>query len=558
MTVLQCALAATVSLLVPQRDIAPVVHPVRVDPAAAVRFLDRATFGASNEDVIFVTRFGYEAWIDAQFAVPPTLKLPAMIQLGCAPDQPGQSFATCPNYDAIPHLGLLAQEWWNDALHAPDQLRQRVAFALSEIFVVSDLNGTVQNFPSTLSDYYDTLVRGAFSNYRQLLEEVTLHPSMGGYLSMAKNRQADLTLGTRPDENFAREVMQLFSIGLAELNADGSQQLDAWFQPIPTYDQNTITETARALTGWNYDGVAPSGSLLDFLLNYPRIGMMIAWSAFHDTGPKAIVGGSLLPPGWTAEADLGGVLDALSQHPNVGPFLGKQLIQRLVTSNPSPAYVGRIAEVWADDGSGARGNLEAVVRAILLDPEALEGYATRPLTFGKLREPILKLTGLWRKFRATGEVVLTPYLADEFFGQRAMGSPSVFNFFSPFHASPALQAQGLVSPELQIATHSKVTRTANALTFFIVSGNTDLPDPAFSEPLLDLGPLRQRASDPASLVAYLDLRVLGGTMSPETRILLEAHLATVPHLVPGLPDGFLRAVEALALLVISPDYALQS
>ncbi|MEM8711630.1 MAG: DUF1800 domain-containing protein [Planctomycetota bacterium] len=542
----------------PQDDLVPVINSIRVEPAAAVRFLDRATFGASPEDVAFVSRRGYEAWIDAQLALPPTLKLPPMEQFGCGPDQPGQTFDTCPGYDAVPHLTFLAQTWWTDALHAPDQLRQRVAFALSEIFVVSDLNGTVQNFPSTFADYYDTLVRGAFTDYRTLLEDVTLHPSMGGYLSMARNRVEDPVLGTRPDENFAREVMQLFSIGLQELRPDGSPVLDAAFQPIPTYDQSTITETARALTGWTYDdGLAPTTSLLDFLLKLPRVGAMIAWPAFHDAGPKTIVGGVALPGGAVPEEDLRAVLDALAAHPNAGPFLGKQLIQRLVTSNPSPAYVTRITEVWNDDGSGVRGNLEAVVRAILLDPEALEGHVTLPQTFGKLREPVLKLTGLWRKFRATGEVTLTPLLADEFFGQRPMGSPSVFNFFRPEYASPSLAAQRLVAPELQIATHSKVTRTSNALTYFIAEGNTDLVPATFNEPVMDLGYLKRRAHDVDEMVDLLDIRVLGGTMRAETRAALVLYLESLPYGVPGLPDGFLRAAESLLILVVTPDYALQ-
>jgi uncharacterized protein (DUF1800 family) len=523
-----------------------------------VRFLDRASFGASTLDIFAVSRHGYGAWIDAQLDVTPTLLLPELVAFGCGPDQQGETTETCPGYMSGPHRALLANAWWSHALYAPDQLRQRVAFALSEIFVVSDRSGATDGFPSTLSDYYDTLVRGAFSNYRDLLEDVTLHPSMGAYLSMAKNRKEDLSLGTRPDENFAREVMQLFSIGLSELNPDGSLRLGANSMPIPTYDQDVITETARALTGWNYDdGTAPSSSLLEFLLAFPRVGMMVAWQAFHDTDEKSIVADQFLPAGQTADQDLDQVLDALSHHPNVGPFIGRQLIQRLVTSNPSPQYVERITSVWNDDGSGVRGNLEAVVRAILLDTEALQGHAIAPDQFGKLREPILKLTGIWRKFDAVGETMSTPVIADEFFGQRAMGSPSVFNFFSPDYASPSLGAQRLVAPELQIATHSRVTRTANALTLLIIQGNSDLADGSFTEPVIDLGPLKAQAANPTQLVALLDLRMCGGLMSPETKTILANYLDTLPYSVPGLPPGLLRAVEGLALVAASPDYALQ-
>ncbi|MEM9383075.1 MAG: DUF1800 domain-containing protein [Planctomycetota bacterium] len=527
-------------------------------PADAVRFLDRATFGATPEDVDLLLDAGYSRWIRRQVAVPPSLMLPELMAIGCAPDQPGYSFSTCPGYAPDPHIERRLQLWWEHAIDADDQLRQRVAFALSEIFVVSDRDALLGEFPSTMADYYDTLVRGAFGTYRDLLEDVTLHPAMGTYLSMAKNRKEDPVLGTRPDENFAREVMQLFSIGLSMLDESGELVLDANGEPIPTYDQPVIKDMARALTGWTYRAdYPPSSDLLEFLFTYPRIGRMVAWAAFHDPFDKTIVGGVYLPPFLSPGQDLDGVLDALDAHPNVAPFLCKQLIQRLVTSNPSTEYVARMSAVWNDDGNGVRGNLLAVVTAILLDGEALLGHAVRPDTFGKIREPILRLTGVWRAFGGTPDFDLTPLVAEEYLGQRAQGSPSVFNFFSPTYATGALAAQGLVAPELQITTHSRITRTANLLTYYVYDGNTILAEPGYAEPRIDVEPARLLAGYPPDLVAFLDERLCGGTMSDATRDLLEGHLLWLPQNVPGYPPGLFRALEGIVLVAISPDYAVQ-
>ncbi|MEM6571880.1 MAG: DUF1800 domain-containing protein [Planctomycetota bacterium] len=561
-------------LHVPLAVIAPLALPAAAAPAPqiqdapptraaasvddAVLFLNRATFGASPDDIEFVVRAGYARWIQRQVGMQPSLMLPTLRGMGCAPDQPGYSFFTCPNYEPDAHIERRLQLWWEHAIAADDQLRQRVAFALSEIFVVSDRDALLGEFPSTMADYYDTLVRGAFGTYRDLLEEVTLHPAMGTYLSMAKNRQEDLVLGTRPDENFAREVMQLFSIGLSMLDDSGELILDANGEPIPTYDQDVIKDMARALTGWTYRAdYPPSASLLQFLYTYPRIGRMVSWTAFHDPLDKTIVGGAYVPAFLYPEEDLALVLDALDAHPNVAPFMSKQLIQRLVTSNPSPEYVARISAVWNDDGNGVRGNLLAVVAAILLDGEGLRGHEAWPDTFGKLREPILRVTGVWRAFEAAPTVGFTPFIAEEYLGQRAQGSPSVFNFFSPTYTTGALAAQGLVAPELQITTHSRITRTANLLTYYIYEGNTTLADPAYTEPRFSIEPARLQAGYPPALVEFLDERLCGGTMSDATRQILEDHLLWVPHNVPGYPPGLFRALEGVNLVAISPDYAIQ-
>ncbi|MEM6672448.1 MAG: DUF1800 domain-containing protein [Planctomycetota bacterium] len=530
--------------------------PDPVSRAAAVRFLNRATFGASLADTDVVAREGYARWLDGQFQLPPTLLLPTLVQFGCAPELP--NIDDCPDYDPDPQIQLRRIQWWTNATYAPDQLRQRVAFALSEIFVASALDDELADRSVLIVDYYDTLARGAFGTYRELLEDVTLHPVMGVYLSMLKNRKADPVEGTRPDENFAREVMQLFSIGLAQLDPTGQPLLDAQGEPIPTYDQDVIVDTARALTGWTYaSDVPPNGNVYDFLDLDARLGRMVPWPAFHDTGAKTIVGGIQIPAGLSAEGDLAAVLDALATHPNVGPFMGRQLIQRLVTSNPSPAYVGRISAVWDDDGSGVRGNLGAVVRAILLDPEALGGHAAAPTTFGKVREPILRVTGIWRAFEATGTSNEIALVATELLGQAPMEAPSVFNFFSPSFTTSTLASQGLVAPELQISTHSAITRLSNALTFMILEGNDLTADPNYPDPVLQLAAVRSAAGDVTELVDLLDERMLGGTLESGARTALETYLETIPNSGDGEPAGARRAAEAIALLAMSPAYGIQ-
>ena len=537
-------------------DITP--QPVPTGRAAAVRFLNRATFGASPQDTDRVASQGNRAWLDSQFAMPASLMLPDLVALGCGPDLPGFSYQTCPSYDPEAHNARRVGLWWEHAIAAPDQLRQRVAFALSEILVISDQNDLLGQFPCTVADYHDTLSRGAFGNYRDLLEDVTLHPAMGAYLSMAKNRKEDPILGTRPDENFAREVMQLFSIGLSQLDASGNVVLDPFGDPIPTYDQQTIKEMARALTGWTYWTDFPAtGNLQQFLWTYPRIGRMQAWPSLHDSGAKTIVGGVMIPAAGTPEQDLDAVLDALATHPNVGPFLSKQLIQRLVTSNPSPEYVARISAVWDDDGMGVRGNLEAVVRALLLDSEALNGHTTQPLTFGKIREPLLRVTGLWRAFEAVGTSTQLGYLANEYLGQRAQGAPHVFNFFSPTYTTTGLSAQGLVAPELEITTHSKITRSGNVLTYLVYEGNSVTVDPLFTEPVIQIAPILAKSLIVSDMLDALDERMCGGMMSDSTRLALQTHINQVPYLVPGFTNGLFRTLEGISLLSISPDFAIQ-
>ena len=361
----------------------PLPPPPTVTKAEAFQLLNQTTFGATEQAANGVIDSGIEAWIDNQFVQPASLQLPYLQSL--PRPQP---------------IGLLNGDrvdiWFQNAIDGNDQLRQRVAFALSEIMVVSQL-GALQQAPYALASYYDMLARNAFGNYRDLIEDVTLHPAMGVYLSVLGNQKPNPALNIRPDENYARELMQLFSIGLVELNIDGTPKLDDQSQPIPTYDQAVIEGFAHVYTGWNWAGFARFEFARPTEANQTQ--PMQLYPDFHDTGEKLLLNGVVLPAGQSGQQDLAAALDNVFNHPNVGPFMAIRLIQRLTTSNPSPAYVQRVAEVFNDNGAGVRGDLRAVVKAILMDAEARPEL---PMEIdGKLKEPLLRLTQLWRAYDAT-------------------------------------------------------------------------------------------------------------------------------------------------------------
>ena len=342
--------------------------------------LNQATFGATDTGTSEVVSLGIDAWVDNEIAKPASLQLPEL------QNRPIPQFLFQLQPDRV-------DIWFRNVVTGDDQLRQRVAFALSEVLVVSE-RGVLANFPYALADYYDVLARNAFGNYRDLLEEVTLHPAMGVYLSMLGNEKPNAALNIRPDENYARELMQLFSIGLVELNLDGTVVMDAQNQPVPTYDQAVIEGFAHVFTGWNWAGFA------NFQFARPtdtnRTQPMQLYPDFHDTGAKLLLNGVTLPAGRSGSQDLSDALDNIFNHPNVGPFVAIRLIHRLVTSNPSPSYVARVASVFNDNGQGVRGDLGAVVKAVLTDEEARPEL--RMELDGKIKEPLLRLTQLWRAY----------------------------------------------------------------------------------------------------------------------------------------------------------------
>lgn len=432
-----------------------------------------------------------------------------------------------------------------------------MALALSEILVVSEASTALGSQTEMVAAYHDLLVRNALGNYRELLEQVTLSQAMGYYLSMFQNQKPDPANGIRSDENYAREIMQLFTVGLDQLNPDGSVKLDGMGQTLPTYGQADIANLARVFTGWgNPGGTDDSGFF--FVPDAAPERPMQAYETFHDRDAKTIIGGVQIPAGLNAQEDLDRALDTLFAHPNVGPFIGRQLIQRLVTSNPSPAYVQRVAAVFNDNGNGERGDLYAVARAILMDLEARNGHVSNPVAFGKLREPLIRMAHLWRAFSATSRSRRYGYpYPEEDLAQAPLRSPSVFNFFRP-HYQPAgpLAEAGLVAPEFQIVNENTITSTGNALDFYARGylTTTGLSARFFGDEdvYLDYRSWEERARNLPGLVDDLDLIFLSGQMSDAMRQTLLDHLELVP---PSEPAA--RVSEAVNLIVGSAQYALQ-
>ena len=511
-----------------------------ISKAEAFQLLNQATFGATEADAARLMDIGAAAWIDDQLRKPASLQLPFLQAL------PRPQFLFELQADR-------ADIWFRHALHADDQLRQRVAFALSEIMVVSQL-GVLGDLTYSLADYYDVLARNAFGNYRVLLEEVTLHPAMGMYLSMLGNEKPDPVNNIRPDENYARELMQLFSIGLVELNIDGSVVVDPQGQPVPTYDQAVIEGFAHVFTGWTFDGAVQFRGA--FPNDRNQVQPMQLWPAFHDNGSKALLNGVVVPAGQGGAADLRDALDNIFNHPNVGPFIATRLIQRLVTSNPSPAYVARVAAVFNNNGAGVRGDLGAVVKAILLDAEARPA-APRDTT-GKLKEPLLRLTQFWRAYDAASASGRYPLnYAYIVFGQGPLQAPSVFNFFSPFYAPPGeIRDQQLLAPEFAIATEYLNTFVTNYSFYqaFLWNHATDPNAAGVTEDtvMIDFAGEEAIAANPDALIDRIAGKLLAGQISAALRTEINGMLQRIPA-----DQALLRAAEAIYLVVSSPEFAYQ-
>ena len=500
------------------------------DDFAAVRFLHRASFGPRDEDISKLREAGYANWIHQQLQLPPSFLLPLTRER------------------AEPRWGEHVTNWLELSVLAEDQLRQRVAFALSQLFVVSDQDGLGQQ-QVALANYYDILIANSFGNYRDLLEQVTLNPVMGEYLSMKGNQKADVEKNIRPDENFAREVLQLFSIGLVKLNSDGTVQSDADGIPVPTYDQEVVEGFARAFTGWHFKEVDKwnNPSVKDWFTP------MQPYPERHENGEKLLLDGVVLPAGQTMEKDLQDALDNIFNHPNVGPFFSKHMIRQLVTSNPSDLYIERVARVFNADSNGQRGNIAAVVNAVLLDEEALLGHQTNPESFGKLREPLIRMVGLWRAFNANPGHPEFDYgwIADRL-SQGPLQSPTVFNFFSPdFSQSGAIRDAGLLSPEYQLMNESSIIELTGALLAHTIWINTD-SDPDNSRAPVELRPLIELDGDMQKQMNYLSRLTLG---QPASAGLMEQANFLVEER--DNSEARIRAEELLFLFASSPEAAIQ-
>ncbi len=519
----------------------PAVNLNVISQSDAARFLTQATFGPTLTDMTNLISAGYTSWLAKQMALPETSHLVAT----------RADAAAFPNTGTFPIVQANREAaWWNISVNAPDQLRQRVAFALSEIFVTSDVASSLANQPEALANYYDLLANDAFGNYRQLLQDVTLSPVMGNYLNMLRNAPANPAKGTAADENYAREIMQLFTVGLNLLHPDGSLALSSTGQPIPSYDpEATVVQTANVFTGWSYFSTLAKPSFTGGTADW--YDPMMLFPAFHDNTLKTIIGGVVLPANEGGAADLKAELDTLFNHQNTGPFICRELIQRLITSNPSPGYIYRVAQVFANNGSGTRGDLGAVVKAILLDPEARSSTLLSNAGFGKLKEPLLRQTALYRAFgAAAANNRFSLFNTDNTLGQTALDSPTVFNFFLPNYIQPGtLASAALYAPEFQITTASTLLSVDNNLYNSIYTSAT----PAAATLVLNLTPLTSEATNSAALVSTINLLFCGGNMAAATQQNILSGLAALPSSTTPLQ----RAQFALELAVTSPDAAIQ-
>tara|TARA_R110000737_G_scaffold121325_2_gene153617 strand:- start:2860 stop:4548 length:1689 start_codon:yes stop_codon:yes gene_type:complete len=509
----------------------------------SARFLNTASFGATINTIDKVSSMGFDAWLDEQIALPASSHVAYLqaleLTLNLAEDE------------KLRRRERL-ETWFTHAITAPDQLRQRVAFALSEIFVVSE-HSTFGDDTYGLANYYDLLSNNAFGNYRSLLEQVTLSPIMGMYLSVLGNEKPNEQANIRPDENYAREVMQLFSIGLVELNSDGSEKTQNG-KSIASYDQEIVKAFAHVYTGWNFNG-ATADTWWQFYKNYNTMEPMTAVAAFHDSSEKQLLNNTIVPANQTAEQDLAIALDNLFNHPNVGPFIGKQLIKKLVTSNPSRAYVARVSATFNDNGQGVRGDLAAVIKTILLDQEAIDGTNSNA-NFGKIREPLLRAVHLWRAFDASSPNERLQFTWPDYaFAQSPLGAHHVFNFFSPDYAPPGIVSDNnLIAPELEIITENYLTRTSNFLAYSTLWGHTEFENENTKDTriLINMTSLKPMVTDSNQLLAHLNMLLLGGSMNDEMRTILTDAFDQTREL-----DINERLSNLIFLIMISPQYTVQ-
>ena len=495
-----------------------------VSSAAAVRFLEQSTFGPTPALITQVQTSGFISFLTSQFAA---------------------AQSTFPDPAAgVNTITPTAQIFFTNAMSNPDQLRQRVAFALSQIFVTS--NVTVP--PQGMAPYLRTLSADAFSNYRTIMQDVTLSPAMGLYLNMVNNDKPNATNGTHANENYSRELMQLFTLGLSLINTDGSLQLDGNGNPIPTYSQAQITAFANAYTGWTYPTM-PGATLVKHNPQY-FLGPMELFENNHDLGAKTLLEGTVLTAGQTGTQDLAGALDDIFNHPNLPPFVSALLIQHLVTSNPSPAYISRVANVFQTGtfqgiGSGTRGDMQAVIAGILLDPEARRGDdpTTTVATDGHLREPVLYITNLLRAFGATTDGLQPVNFATNM-GESPMRPGSVFNFFPPNYIIPGTTMLG---PEFDIQTTATALVRINFVNSFAFSNLGSGTTVSFTT-------WANMASNPSSMIDSLNALLLHGTLSAASKAAILTAVNAVPT---GTNQNLLRAETAIYLIASSSQYQVE-
>lgn len=507
----------------------PVALPSRAETS---RFLSQATMGFTRDDLDRAAGIGFDAWLGEQFAMPRQTS--------------HWDWLVANNYAVAANMNSNAgfdPVMWRQLIASPDQLRQRVTMALLDFLVVGIDGVNVSWRQFATAAYVDILADGAFGNFRALLGNISLSPAMGYYLTYLGNRRANPQTGAVPDENYARELMQLFTIGLVRLGPDGSVQM-AGGRALETYTQEDIAGLARVFTGFTLD--SNDNSTPDRLRR-----PMVVNAAQHESGAKTFLG-TTIPAGTSGIDSLNRALDTIFAHPNVAPFVARQLIQRLVTSNPPPGYIQRVAQVFDNNGSGVRGDLQAVVRAILLDSEARTAALADAPSFGKLREPIRRLTGWARAFGASSPsnswpIGDTSSTANRL-GQSPGRAPSVFNFFRPGYTPPGstIAAQGLVAPEFQITSEPSVIAYVNYMAGLVSAGTGDFRP--------DYGRAVALAGDSGALLDEVDL-LLGARLSADTKTSIRG---AVDAIAPGTATGLQNRVYTAVLLTLAaPEFLVQ-
>jgi uncharacterized protein (DUF1800 family) len=500
----------------------------------AARFLAQATMGPTEAATTELMNAGYGAWFDAQFA------MPQKSHKTYADERIAAVKAADPNANI--NQNTFIEGWWQQAVQGDDQLRQRVAFTLSQHFVISIQDMNVGNFndnPQGVSSYYDMLAKNAFGNFRTLLEEVSLHPMMGLYLTARGNQKEDPTRGRVPDENYAREIMQLFSIGIYQLNNDGTVKMNG-STPLETYTPDDIAGLAKVFTGWSWYAGPNAADRTDSRFfggnaNADRDWQpMQSYAKFHSTSEKKFLGSTIAAQGTAnPEASLKAALDTIFNHPNVGPFVANSLVKQMVTSNPSPAYIGRVASVFNNNGAGVRGDMKAVIKAVLLDSEA-RTVATGPGA-GKLREPVLRLANFKRAMghtSQTGRFLMGS--TDDSGGalsQTPMRSPSVFNFWRPGYVPPSsgLADAGLTSPEMQIVQEVSVRGYYEFMRLAVDQGvGSNAPAPATGRDIRTTYTAEVALADkPDQLVERMNSILMYGQMSATMKAALTGAVNSV-------------------------------
>jgi uncharacterized protein (DUF1800 family) len=540
-------------------------QPTKPDDAGAVRFLAQSSFGATTADVAELKDIGLEAWLDQQFGMSRSATgthLDYVLSQFPLPIPDGTTVTMDPAFHSF----------WRQVMLAPDQLRQRVAFALSQITVVSAADANLQTSPHTIASFLDLLAENAFGNYRDILQAVSTHPAMGQYLTALANRGDN---GRTPDENYAREVMQLFSIGLFELNMDGTQKVVNG-APVETYGMDDIRGLAKVFTGWSWGNQGTADPSNGRFAGNPadpmrRVIPMQFYRQYHSPDAKVFLTANIAA-GTDGVQAFNTALDTLFNHPNVAPFIGRELIQRLVMSNPSPQYVERVANAFATGrftspngyytiGAGQRGDMKATVAAVLLDSEARSASIATQDDWGKLREPVLRIAALMRAFEATsqspGQQFRIGNIDNQMF-QTPMRSPTVFNFYRPGYIPPntTIATKSLVAPEFQIANEVSVATYANTLQNWIPNGfGSTATGQTGPDVRIAATQARAIATDSGKLVDHVNLMLTANTMSSTTRDAIRTVVESVSATANNAAVN--RVNLALFMTMTSPDFLVQ-